>query len=368
MTAKSPAQLHLTDYIPGVELADKPLRSPDWQRYLSLTEKTMGEYFQEMGYETALFGKWHLSTDKQPPQSEAFNPNKQGFDHQMVTYKPVPGETNPEHDPHNVDSITQRGIRFLEAQTGERPFLMVLSHNSIHDPLMESEAAIERYRQKELPTDASGHAVWGAMVERLDGSVGRVMAALARLGLREHTLVIFYSDNGAKHAYAAQAPLRAGKGWLYEGGIRVPLIVNWPGIVPRATESGALITSMDLLPTLLSAVGKATPQLQEGRSFWAEAIGGPPVSNGPLFWHYPHYHLRSGMKPAAAIRANNWKMVEWYEASLTGQPGAFELYDLGQDPGEQTNLAAAYPDTLAYLQAELVAWRKKVGAQLPQKP
>ncbi|RMG57758.1 MAG: hypothetical protein D6722_24445 [Bacteroidetes bacterium] len=154
-----------------------------------------------------------------------------------------------------MDSLTQRALQFLRQRDVTRPFFLMISHNSIHDPLMEHADSVAAWAQRPLPADSSGHPVWGAMVARLDRSVGRMLAALDSLGLEEETLVVFYGDNGAKHAYAAQTPLRAGKGWLYEGGIRVPLLMRWPGHLPAGAVSEAMVTSMDFTPTLLQATG-----------------------------------------------------------------------------------------------------------------
>lgn len=185
------------------------------------------------------------------------------------------------------------------------------------------------------------------------------MTTLDSLGLSERTLLVFYGDNGAKHAYAAQSPFRAGKGWLYEGGIRVPLLLRAPGRIPAGSEREVLVTTMDFTPTLLQAAGQPVPnQMEEGISFWAAATGQEDKgARDTLYWHYPHYHRGSGMAPAGAIRGGDWKLVEWYEN------GKIELFDLAQDPGEQRDLAAAAPAKAAALQRALEAWRKRVGAQ-----
>lgn len=368
MTGRSPAALHLTDFIPGDDRPEYPLAAPAWQQFLPLEAETLGERFRELGYETALFGKWHLSPTKEPPGSLPFNPTQQGFDHELVTYKPRPGRTDPNHDPHNVDSLTQRARQFLRERDGTRPFFLMISHNSIHDPLMEHADSVAAWAARPLPADSSGHPVWGAMVARLDRSVGRILAALDSLGLAEETLVVFYGDNGAKHAYAAQAPLRAGKGWLYEGGIRVPLLLRWPGRLPSGAVSEALVTSMDFTPALMQAAGAGIPdQLLEGISFWPQQAGGLPASQrDTLYWHYPHYHRGSGMTPGGALRAGDWKLIVWYEGLLLGQGTPYELYHLGRDPGEQKDLAGTAPDTLAALAAAFARWQARVGAQMPR--
>ncbi|KPL08672.1 MAG: hypothetical protein AMS26_24260 [Bacteroides sp. SM23_62] len=200
MTGKYPARLHLTDFIKGGDFPDSLLYQPDWQKFLPLDEITLGEVFREKGYRTALFGKWHLSREKKPPESEAFNPDKQGFDEYMVTYKPVPGVTDPEHDPHNVDGITDRAIRFLEEYQKD-PFFLVVSHNAIHDPIMESRESIKAFRASGPDPVYSVNPILGAMVGRLDGGTGRLLDKLDELGLEKNTIVFFCSDNGGKLAW-----------------------------------------------------------------------------------------------------------------------------------------------------------------------
>jgi len=219
MTGKYPARLHLTDFIKGQSFPDSLLMQPDWQKFLPLEELTLAELFKEKGYRTAIFGKWHLSCEKQPPESAPYNPDKQGFDDYMVTYKPVQGQTDPGHDPHNVDSITLRSVQFLK-QHGNEPFFLVVSHNAIHDPVMENWSRVKAYSEQFPESDHFVNPALGAMVNRLDEGSSLLLRTLDELGLVEHTIVVFCSDNGGKEAHASQYPLRKGKGWLYEGGIR----------------------------------------------------------------------------------------------------------------------------------------------------
>ena len=364
MTGKYPARLHLTDFIKGDAFDEKPLRQPDWQKFLPLEEITIGEAFKSVGYRTALFGKWHLSIEKAPPESEPYNPDKQGFDEYMVTYKPDAGRTDPEDDPHNVDGITDRSIRFLE-ENRDRPFLLIVSHNSIHDPIMESAERIDRYREQPELMEWNILPEIAAMVERLDSGTGRLLRAIDRLGLKRNTLVVFTGDNGGKHAYADQVPFRAGKGWLYEGGIRAPLLVRLPGIVEAGSTSDLVVSTIDFFPTLLEAIGQVPSQQIDGRSFWRELTAAGSLKNRPQFWHYPHYHRGSGMLPASAMLLGKYKLIEWHEAHLLGWDTAYELYDLDSDIGETINLADTLPDVRRAMQAQLNAWKTAVGAQMP---
>ncbi len=364
MTGKYPARLHLTDFIKGNTRTDYPLTEPEWQKYLPLEEVTIGEVFKEAGYRTAIFGKWHLSQNKKPPESLPYNPDKQGFDEYLVTYKPSP-ETNPEKDAHNVDSITNAAIRFI-SKNRKDPFFLVVSHNTIHDPLMEKEAIINEYRSKYGAGEKENNPVIGAMIERLDRSVGRIMDEIEKQDILTNTVVVFFSDNGGKDAYALQTPLRRGKGWLYEGGIRVPLIVSWPGKINTGSRTSAMVGSIDLLPTLADLVSiPSIPEKIDGKSFKSVLLKGNKNFRDELYWHYPHYYSGSGMVPGAAIIHENYKLIEWYEKSLTRQPGAFELYNLDTDISETLNLADSMPEKVEELRYMLEYWRFEVGAQMP---
>jgi arylsulfatase A len=364
MTGKYPARLHLTDFIPGNPYMQKPLVQPSWQKFLPLEEITMGEVFREQGYRTALIGKWHLSREKRPPESDMYNPDKQGFDEYMVTYKPLNRGTDPEHDPHNVDSITDRSIRFIE-ENSETPFFLVVSHNAIHDPLMESEARIKEFEQTDPDPEYMVNSKLGAMVSRLDKGTGLLLEKLEELGLEENTIVFFCSDNGGKVNYASQHPFRMGKGWLYEGGIRVPLIARWPGKIQAASSSGLMTSSIDIFPTLLELVGLPdADHAIDGESFAEVLLGRDKGTNRDQYWHYPHYHS-SGMKPASALRHGNYKLIEWHEELLQGE-NAYELYDLESDPGETIDISVKNPILFKELCDNLDKWKIEVGAQMPE--
>lgn len=371
VTGKYPARLHLTDYIPGINDKSKPLSIPEWQKYLKLEENSMGEIFKENGYKTAWIGKWHLSCDKKPPKSLKYNPDKQGFDEIFVTYKPRKGKPykswqTPEGDSHNVDTITNRSVEFIR-NNRKNPFLLVVAHNSIHDPLMEREATIAKYRENGMSGDERNNPVVASMVERLDSGVGEVIRAIKEAKIEENTLLIFYSDNGAKHAYAKQTPFRKGKGWLYEGGIRVPFIASWKGKIKPNTVCDEMVSSIDLLPTFMDISDIKSPEIKDidGESIYSLLKGEKSIERDKLYWNYPHYHRGSGMKPAAAMRYKNFKLIEWYEQKLLKQEGVYELYDLSKDIGETTNLAEKMPEKLKEMQTMLEQWKKEVGAQSP---
>lgn len=370
MTGKYPARLHLTDFIAGNKGTHYPLIQPDWQKYLPLEEVTVAEYLKEQGYRTALFGKWHLSQNKTPPESLPFNPDKQGFDESFVTYKPSGGLSQSwqkaEQDAHNVDTITSLALDFID-RNRSNPFILFVSHNTIHDPLKEKAETVAKYEQQPDTKKSENHPVIAAMIERLDNSCGTIFSAIKEAGLEDNTIVVFFSDNGGRDAYALQTPLRSGKGWLYEGGIREPLIVKWNGHVEPGTSSDALVSSIDLLPTFLEMAGvMSLPESIDGQSI-VPVLGNPEMEvHAKLYWHYPHYHGGSGMLPGGAIRSGNWKLIEWYEKSLLGEvESAFELYDLKHDIGEARDLSDSLKTMTAKLAGELHEWREEVGAQMP---
>lgn len=367
MTGKYPAQVNLTDYIPGNTFPNTQLNAPDWQQFLPLEEKTVAEAFDQENYATATYGKWHLSSHKKPPESLPYNPDKQGFDDHFVTYKPWPPEDfDPAKDAHNVDSITDAGLEFLETHK-DTSFFLLFSHNTIHDPLLEDSALVAKYKQKPGAKQPENHPVVGAMIETLDKSVGRVMEKINTLGLRQNTVFIFYSDNGGKAAYAKQKPLRKGKGWLYEGGIRVPLIIRWPGVVEPGSQSSELVSSIDLYPTWLDIIQSDQSCACDGISLLPVLKQTGTLNRETLYWHYPHYHRGSGMVPAGAIRKGKFKLIEWYEPFMAGEKGAVELYNLQEDIGEQHNLAQKRPEKVKELQKALHEWRKEVNAQMPEE-
>jgi arylsulfatase A len=371
MTGKYPARLHLTDFIAGNNRDDYPLTQPEWQKFLPLEEITFAEVLKEHGYKTAHFGKWHLSPEKTPPESLPFNPVKQGFDEDFVTYKPSPGLEQPwqdaEFDAHNVDTITSLSLAFME-RNRENPFFLFVSHNTIHDPLKERAGTIRKYENMPASGEPENHPVIAAMVERLDNCCGKIFSKIKELGLEDNTIVIFFADNGGKHRYAAQTPFRAGKGWLYEGGIREPLMVKWKDVVNPGTTSESMIISNDFFPTFLEMAGIEFNDLEnmDGKSLVPVLKNPHEEIHQTLYWHYPHYHQGSGMVPAGAVRSGKWKLIEWYEKSLFGEEeSAYELYNLETDVGETKNLADSLKTKTTELAGELQKWRENVGAQMP---
>ncbi|HEV8061991.1 MAG TPA: sulfatase [Gemmataceae bacterium] len=371
MTGKYPPRTGITDFIGGNR---KGRRLPaDYAHQLALDEVTLAEAFKSAGYVTGMAGKWHLG-------GEGFGPEKQGFD------DAVSADTrgwNGQVD--RGERVTQFALGFLEKNRA-KPFFLYLPHNLPHIPLLATDAMTEKYKKKAAALPAveeakrfrsegqskdrrvQDHPVYAAMVEDLDRSVGSVLSKLDQLGLTEHTLVVFTSDNGglstAEGSPTSNAPLRAGKGWLYEGGIREPLIVRWPGTVKPGSSSDVPVITTDFYPTLLEAAGlKLMPEQHRDGASLVSVLRGERASKGladrPLLWHYPHYSNQGG-GPAGAVRLGDWKFIEFYE------DGHVELFSLRNDPGERKNLAGADHLRLLAMSDMLTNWRAAVGARMPK--
>lgn len=363
MTGKYPARLHLTDFIKGNRKDIYPLHQPDWQKFLPLEEYTLGELFRNHGYRTAMFGKWHLSQEKFGPESLPFNPDKQGFNDFFVIDKPN-SSTNPEHDPHSSDSIGNRSVDFIR-ENADRPFFLFASFSAIHNPLVEKKDSIDMWKARDGSENPNNNPIVAAMLSRMDQNIGKISDAVDEQKLSDRTLVIFFSDNGGLESDADQTPLRKGKGWLYEGGIRVPLIVKWPGIVPSGKVSNEMVLSTDFMPTFCELLNIKDAPKVDGISIFPLLKSGSVLPERTLFWHYPHYH-GSGMVPGGALRNGRYKLIEWYENRLLKEgAGALELYDLQYDISESVNLADSLPDIARELADELENWRKEVDAQMP---
>lgn len=401
MTGRHPARVAITNWIGGEQRG--MLLQADYLRQLPLEEVTLGEAFAEAGYATGYIGKWHLGA------GDEFLPGAQGFEWtsavnragQPGSYFPpyrnpdwpitdVPGLEADSLDAYLTDRLTDEAIEFLE-EKHDRPFLLVLSHYAVHTPLQarDDDAAPYRERAGALapldggPTEGESgrsttklrqdHAVYAGMIASVDRSLSRVAEALDSLDVAGRTAIVFVSDNGGlstlagdrgERAPTANRPLRAGKGWLYEGGIRIPLIIRWPGTAAgrAGTTSHVPAVTTDLLPTLLAMAGlpPAADRPIDGVSL-APLITGEfeAGEERDLFWHFPHYH-GSGNRPGGAILSGNLKLVEWFE------DGALELYDLAADPGESVNLVHTEPAVARELRDRLAGWRDSIGAAMPR--
>jgi arylsulfatase A-like enzyme len=385
LTGKYPARLHLTDWLTGREdRPDQKLSRPKFQKFLPLGELTWAEALREAGYQTAFIGKWHLGENPAHwPEHQGFDVNVGGCDkgHPPSYFSPY-GITNLVDGPkgeHLDDQLTDEAMRFME-RARNKPFLLYLSHYTVHTPLQAKLEVIEKYKTKAATLPDSGpafspdkgrsvrqvqdHAVYAAMIESLDNSVGRLLGKLDELGLADKTIVIFTSDNGglstAEGSPTSNLPLRTGKGWAYEGGVRVPLLIRWPGVIKPGSISPEPTISTDFYPTILEMLGlpPRPQQHSDGRSIVA-ALKGSALSERPLFWHYPHYSNQGGA-PHGAVRLGNYKLIEWYEDMNV------ELFNLKDDIGERHDLAKSQPELAAKLTKLLHDWRQQVDAQMPR--
>lgn len=355
-------------------------------------EVTFAEVFRAAGYATAHIGKWHLGDGNYLPTSQGFDVNVAG----NATGAPVGGYFSPYKNPNLPDGpvgelltarLAAEAVSFIEGHR-DRPFLLYLPFYAVHMPLQARPEDIARFGDK-APVGKHSNPVYAAMIYQLDQAVGKILETLDRLGLRERTIVVFYSDNGGVGGYrdagidaphpsnpaydwetTNNSPLRGGKGMLYEGGIRVPLVVRFPGRIEPGSVSHVPIGTVDMFPTLLDLAGIEMPEnlVIDGTSFKEVLMGRPPgTERPPLFWHFPGYleaRPQRGswrLTPSGAIRAGDFKLIESFE---TGQ---VELYDLSDDIGEKQDLAKTRPAVAAELHARLRAWRERLNAAMPER-
>jgi arylsulfatase A-like enzyme len=346
MTGRAPARLHITTYLPG--RADAPsqrLLHPPMRQALPLEETTLAERLRAAGYATAAIGKWHLG-------GAGFTPREQGFDVYHAG-QPTTPPSDSEGGKGEYD-LTREAERFIDANR-DRPFFLYLAHNNPHIPFSAQPKLVNANR-------AAFEPAYAATVQTLDGAVGRLLRHLDNAGLRQRTLVIFTSDNGGLHMPEGRhprvthnTPFRAGKGYLYEGGLRVPLIVDGPGMAKRRVVDAPFINT-DWMPTLLDIAGAPVSGLDGISQVRLLGSGTAPPDARSLYWHIPHY-TNQGSRPAGAVRDGKWKLVEHYDE------GSVELFDLSADPGETRDLSGSERERTAALRERLRAWRKDVGAQ-----
>jgi len=381
LTGKYPARLHLTDWLPGKK--DSPelkLNRAPLIDHLPLEQTTFATRLQKQGYKTAFMGKWHLGSKEYFPEHHGFDINIAGCGRGSPPsyFSPYGIPTLKDGPPgeYLTDRLTDEAVNFLKAQTNG-PFLLYLSHYAVHVPLQAKPEKMEKYKAKAAalpkvePEFArlqggrmrliQNHAVYASMIESLDESIGRVLKQLDDSGLATNTIVIFTSDNGglstAEGSPTSNYPLKAGKGWAYEGGVREPLLVAWPGQTKPGSVCAEPIISTDYFETILQWANVSSQQPTDGRSLIPLLKGGHP-SQRALFWHYPHYSNQGG-RPYGAIRDGDFKLIEWYEDMRV------ELYNLRKDISEQLDVSAQMPEKVSELRDKLHAWRKSVDAATP---
>ena len=347
LTGKVPARLHLTTFLPGrPNAASQKLLHPEIQMQVPLEEKMIPEYLKAAGYVSGAFGKWHVG-------GKGFEPQDQGFD---LCHPGRPNTTPSETEGGKGEyDLTSQAVKFIEANR-DRPFFLYLAHNSPHIPYSARTNWVAGNARAFEP-------VYAALIETLDETAGRLMARLDALGLATNTIVVFTSDNGGLHVpegghakITHNTPFRAGKGFLYEGGLRIPLLVRWPGRVPAGRVVDDPVVNTDWLPTLLELAGLPVPNALDGVSFAGLLTKPGGWKPRRLFWHFPHY-TNQGSRPAGAVRDGDWKLIEHYE------DGRVELFNLARDVAETQDLSDQEPRQVATLRAALAAWRQSVGAQ-----
>ncbi len=369
LTGRYPVRIGVTDWIPGRASHEQgPITTPRTATELKLADTTFAERLKPAGYRSASIGKWHLG-------GEGFSPVAQGFDENVGgnhTGSP-PRSPSPYFGPFELpnltakpgefltEKLTQAAVTFIEKNKAN-PFVLYLPHYTVHIPLGAREAAVARHKEK---AQGRYNPVYAAMIESLDESVGEVLKAIDRAGIADHTMVMFFSDNGglryegkSQQLVTNNSPLRAGKGHLYEGGIREPLLVRYPGVVKPGSVIDTPVSSVDIFPTMCDAAGIA-PGDVDGVSLLPLLRGGSLISR-PLFWHYPHYSNQGG-EPGSAIREGDWKLIEFHK------DGRRELFNLRADISETRNLVNKEPAMVTRLAGLLDQWRKKSGAIMPTK-
>ncbi len=379
MTGKYPVRTGITDFIGAQQpwpRNTKLLPAP-YRTNLDLAEVTIAERLREAGYATFMAGKWHLGDDEANPNAQGFGGLKRRGNVQF--YYPSSVATFDDlNDPKTTDVIADETIKFIAANK-DKPFFAYVPFQAVHTAIKARPDLVEKWKAKAkaAPPNAWGkeslrqvrlvqnHAEYAAMLEQMDLAIGRILAALAQNGLTENTLVIFTSDNGGLSTSeghpTSNEPWRAGKGWPYEGGVRVPVIVRAPGLTKPGTVNDAPIMSTDYYATILDLLGLPLAPAQHRDSVSLKPLlSGKKLPARPLFWHYPHYGNQGGA-PMSAMRDGQWKLIEWFE------DGKLELFDLAHDPYEKNDVAAKEKGRVKMLHAKLQAWRAETGALLPTK-
>jgi len=390
MTGRHPVRVNITDWIPGRRTPKTAkLTTPQDRSNLALKEVTIAEALKKHGYQTFFAGKWHLGGKGHFPEDQGFDINI-GGNH---TGSPRGGYYAPWNNPqlpdtgkpgeYLTDRLTDESLKFLKTRDSDKPFLLYLSYYNVHTPVQACKEFVGRFKKKaaamfegQTPFAAEHDGFsrmrqdrpdFASMVAATDKSVGRILKYLDQSQLAANTVVIFFSDNGGlctkrgKRGSTCNLPLRAGKGWLYEGGIREPMIIRAPGVTKPNSVCNTPVLSTDFFPTMLELAGLPSmpKHHNDGVSLLPLLKGKTLKTDRPLAWHYPHYH-GSTWKPGAAIRVGDWKLIEFYHYDKV------ELYNLAKDLGEQRDLSQKHPEKTKELLGLLHAWQKRLGAKMPR--
>ena len=352
---------------------DRRLIPTENSRKISLDKITIAEALKPVGYVSAAIGKWHVGN----------SPQEQGFDVGMDRPGFGGGHFNEEGE-YLTDWLTSQAVDFI-TQNKDKPFFLYLAHHAVHTPIEGKENLIAKYRGK-TSVDGHNNPEYAAMIESVDHSVGKINKTLEELGLSENTILIFFSDNGGHGAYTDQKPLRGGKGMFYEGGIRVPMFVYWPGKVQGATKSDEPIISTDFYPTFMELAGAKHPENYplDGKSIVPILNGNKSIQRDAIYWHFPAYlQAYNGLKddsrdrifrtrPVSIIRKGDWKLMMFHEEWILDgasenmdSNNSIELYNLKNDLGEKINLAQTETKKKNELLDQLIAWQKEIDAPIP---
>jgi arylsulfatase A len=387
MTGKHAARLHFTIWAEGAEQGgpkNRKLLQADSIWNLPHTETTLATHLQQAGYRTAMIGKWHIGDWRHAAETHGFDINIGGTNWGAPqtfwwpyrgrgrfgdAFRYVPGLGLGTSGEYLTDRLTDEAIKTIDA-AGDQPWFVYLSHHSVHTPIEAHQADVDHFDAKIRPSMHHQHGVYAAMVKNLDDNVGRVLEHLETRGLQDNTIVVFTSDNGGyvgsdtKSGRAMpvtnNAPLRSGKGSLYEGGIRVPLLIRWPGVTGQGSTCSEPVVLTDLFSTLLAAARHTPTGVSTDSHDLRPLLDNPAASldRDALTFHYPHYYATT--TPVSAIRAGKWKLFEYFEDSH------LELYDLTSDLAEERNLAESHADVAKRLHEQLRQWRNDVDAHLPR--
>jgi len=430
LTGKYPATINLSDWLPGRgEFPFQKFSNAIINQHLPYEEVTIAEALKDIGYKTAIIGKWHLGEDPSNPMAHGFDMHipdwakgwpKNGY------FAPfgMKGLEDSKDSDYLTDRLTDEALKYMESNK-DNPFFLYMSHYAVHDPIQGRKDLVEKYAgklekidknispayilegnpdnpnnpsreeldsllntpayepHKLLPNDIvkikqkQDNVEFAGMVESMDESLGRIVSKLKELGIEDNTIILFYSDNGGMaaanfgnpkriipeekldKAYStSNLPLRGAKGWMYEGGIRVPLIIKWPGNGKQNAECTA-VTSVDMFPTILNMVGAAEKigKDNEGVDI-SPLVKGETMERGPIYWHFPHYSNHGMQSPGGAIRDGDYKLLEYFEN------GTVQLFNLKNDIGEQNDLSGIEVEKTRELKEKLHQWREKVGAKM----
>jgi len=391
MTGRYPGRLGITDWIrsefqlqgrqwpntrsaPGYHDGGKALLTPSNQALLPHDEITLAELAKPLGYTSAYIGKWHLGGIGHLPTDQGFDFNFGGWDYgQPPSYfdpytlgdwlpQGIPTLAPRKAGEYLTDREADEAVRFIRANR-QNPFLLYLAHYAVHTPIQAKKNLVAEY-EKERDGKGQDDPVYAAMVHSVDDAMGRLLETLNDLGLSERTLIVFTGDNGGldrEGRPTENAPLRSGKGYAYEGGLRTPWIVRWPGVTEPGAVSSVPISSIDLLPTVAAALGTRPPvdRAIDGVDL-RPALEGGSLPERPLYWHFPHYRHGPGHDPYSVIRDGDWKLIKFYD------PAKVELYNLAEDLGEENELSRRRPERVKELEAKLRNHLNEVGAKQPK--